>query len=87
MLELWARSARPVRISPRSIDNWYVSDYAGIRVDFDGHTIIDWHGDFRQLSPTWSQLRAPKRAFWIGTHCNYRIKKLELLPLTSETKE
>jgi len=53
----------------------------GIRVDFDGRTIIDWHGDPRQLTPTWTQFGAPKRTFWIGTHCNYRIKKVELLPL------
>ncbi|HQU47231.1 MAG: hypothetical protein B7Z73_14850, partial [Planctomycetia bacterium 21-64-5] len=56
----------------------------GIRVDFDDHTIIDWHGDLRQLTPTWTQFGAPKRTFWIGTHCNYRIKKMELVPLTKE---
>lgn len=54
----------------------------GIRVDFDGRTIINWHGDLKQLAPTWSQFGAPKRALWIGTHCNYRIKKMELVPLT-----
>jgi hypothetical protein len=56
----------------------------GIRVDFDDHTIIDWHGDPKQLKPTWTQFGAPKRTFWIGTHCNYRIKTVQLVSLTKE---
>lgn len=59
-------------------------DKESIRVAFDGHTIINWHGDPRQLTPTWTEFGAPKRTFWIGTHCNWRIKKMELLPFKKE---
>ncbi len=59
----------------------------GIRVDFDGRTIIDWKGDRQRLASGWTaRAGAPKRNVYIGTHCNFRIKKLELLPLTKDKR-
>lgn len=54
----------------------------GVRVDFDGRTIIDWKGDRSRLSPGWLKAGAPKRNFYFGTHHRFLIKKMELLPLT-----
>ena len=54
----------------------------GIRIDFDGRTIIDWKGDRRSLASAWVKTAgAPKRNFYFGTHHKFFIKRLELLPL------
>lgn len=57
---------------------------AGVRVECNGESIIDWQGDPRQLSPPDKWIFPKKSQLGIGCwKSEYRISKLELQPLES----
>jgi concanavalin A-like lectin/glucanase superfamily protein len=64
------------------IDSFVRED--GIRIEFDGRTIIDWKGDRQRLTSGWSKLGAPKRNLYLAMHHKFLVKKMELLPLQED---